>query len=91
MEGRFHVSGFNIEKTLKYRNVCQNERLAFVIDDLVSVEPWAPRGLKVHGIGRIISGLGGTPLIEITPTRKWSWGINEPTFDKDGKPVSDKA
>jgi pyridoxamine 5'-phosphate oxidase family protein len=34
-------------KRKKYRDVLHNPRVAFVIDDLASVNPWMPRGIEI--------------------------------------------
>ena len=44
-----YTSGFDIAKTVRYRNIKENPRATVVIDDLATVNPWAPRGLKVIG------------------------------------------
>ena len=51
----FYVGGHNLERTLKYRNVLANRNVAFVIDDLVSMDPWTVRGIKVHGVAEIVT------------------------------------
>jgi pyridoxamine 5'-phosphate oxidase family protein len=45
----FYVVGMNILKSTKYKNILKNNKVAFVIDDLKSVDPWDPRGIKVNG------------------------------------------
>jgi len=37
----------DLAKTLKFKNVQTNPRVALVIDDLESLEPFTPRGIKV--------------------------------------------
>ena len=71
----FTVVGIDITQTLKYQNARQNSRAALVADDLASVDPWRPRGVKVHGDVEVVDQ-GERPTLKITPTRKWSWGIN---------------
>jgi pyridoxamine 5'-phosphate oxidase family protein len=44
----FYVGGMNILKSTKYKNVLKNNKVAIVIDDLKSTDPWDPRGIKVH-------------------------------------------
>jgi pyridoxamine 5'-phosphate oxidase family protein len=39
----FYVSGINLLKSTKYKNVQKNPRVALVVDDLKSVNPWEPR------------------------------------------------
>ena len=70
------TSGFDIAKTVRYRNIQTNPRATVVIDDLASVEPWAPRGVKVRGSVRIEDDADGQRF-RITPEVIWSWGINE--------------
>jgi pyridoxamine 5'-phosphate oxidase family protein len=43
----FYVGGMNILKSTKYKNELKNNNVAIVIDDLKSVDPWDPRGIKV--------------------------------------------
>jgi pyridoxamine 5'-phosphate oxidase family protein len=87
---KFFVSGYDITRTYKYKNVKGgNDLVAFVIDDQPSVSPWVVRGIKIHGKAEITEMNGRAALI-ITPLRSWSWGIEEVSF-KDGKPISRKT
>jgi pyridoxamine 5'-phosphate oxidase family protein len=85
----FYVGGMNILKSKKYKNVLKNNKVAIVIDDLKSVDPWDPRGMKIYGIADIVTRQGGymestghpnPQYIRISPKKKWSWGIEEPVF-----------
>jgi pyridoxamine 5'-phosphate oxidase family protein len=87
----YYVSGMNILKSTKYKNVLKNNKVAFVIDDLKSVDPWDPRGIRIYGTADIVSRQDGymergtdhpTPhqYIRIKPEKKWSWGVEEPVF-----------
>lgn len=67
--------GFDITKTVRYRNLQRNPRAVIVIDDLASVDPWAPRGVKVRGTATL-EGAAGRLRIRIVPEVIWSWGIN---------------
>ena len=71
------TAGFDIAKTVRYRNVQANPRAAVVVDDLAAVEPWTPRGIKVRGRVRI-EGDDSGQRFRITPEVIWSWGINDP-------------
>ena len=87
---KFFIGGFDVTKTFKYKNVKNgNVRVALVIDDLASLNPWTPRGVKIHGIAEIGESHGRAVLI-ITPERSWSWGIHKQSF-VDGKPSSRKT
>jgi len=94
LEGdKFVIPSLDMEKTLKYKNIKNgNPKVALVIDDLESVNPWKPRGIKVYGTAEIVERKGrfGRGLyIEITPQRVWSWGIQRPLFEEDRKAVFD--
>lgn len=71
------TAGFDITKTVRYRNIEANPRAAVVIDDLAAVEPWTPRGIKVRGRVRIEGDSFGQRF-RITPEVIWSWGVNDP-------------
>ena len=64
--GTIVTGGFDITKTVRYRNLLANPRATIVIDDLASVDPWAPRGVKVRGAAAIEEGAGGL-RIRIAP------------------------
>lgn len=74
----FYIGGRDITRTFKYKNVQINAQVALVIDDLESVKPWRPRGIKIHGRADLTTHRGyagsGT-YIRIKPEQKWSWGI----------------
>ena len=63
----------------KYRNVLDGHtKVALIVDDLASVQPWRPRGIKIHGTAEVVerSGhFGAGRYLVITPTVSWSWGI----------------
>ena len=84
-----YVSGMNILKSTKYKNVIKNGKVAVVIDDLKTVDPWDPRGIRIYGDADVVTRRGGYiypcvhsehHYIRIRPTKKWSWGIDEPVF-----------
>jgi pyridoxamine 5'-phosphate oxidase family protein len=55
-DGKYlYVGGMNLLKSTKYKNVLKNNKVAIVIDDLKSVDPWDPRGIKVYGTGDIVT------------------------------------
>jgi pyridoxamine 5'-phosphate oxidase family protein len=37
------IRGYNLDESRKFRNIAENGRAAFVVDDLVSVQPWRVR------------------------------------------------
>jgi len=70
----FYFGGWNLEKSLKFRNIRQNNKVAFVVDDLVSVDPWRVSGVEIKGIAEITKR-NGHEYVKITPLRKSSWGL----------------
>ena len=75
------TAGFDIARTVRYRNIGANPRAAVVIDDLAALDPWTPRGIKVRGRVRIEGpgeGEGGGQRFRISPEVIWSWGVNDP-------------
>ncbi|MEU4390981.1 PPOX class F420-dependent oxidoreductase [Kribbella sp. NPDC023855] len=85
-DGRyFYVGGVDPRRTRKVLNVrAGQEKVALVIDDLVSVDPWSPRFLRVYGTAEVVerSGMFGAGVyLRITPTTSWSWHL-------DGRPLS---
>jgi pyridoxamine 5'-phosphate oxidase family protein len=77
LEGDAIVSGgIDITRTVRYRHLRDNPRATIVIDDLASVDPWRPRGVKVRGSATVEERDGGL-RIRIEPEVIWSWGINQ--------------
>jgi pyridoxamine 5'-phosphate oxidase family protein len=84
-----YVGGMNLLKSTKYRNVLENDKIAIVVDDLKSIDPWDPRGIRIYGTADVVTRQGGymestnhpnPHYIRVTPKKKWSWGIEEPVF-----------
>jgi pyridoxamine 5'-phosphate oxidase family protein len=68
------VGGMEFDRTKKFKDVRRSGRAAIVIDDLVSTDPWVPRGIEVRGRAEAIAG--ERPLVRIHPERIVSWGID---------------
>jgi len=43
------IGGHGLSRSKKWRDLRSNPRVAFVVDDLVSVRPWTVRGMEVRG------------------------------------------
>ncbi len=89
----FYVGGITLNRTLKYKNVQYNPKVSLVIDDMESVEPPIPRGVKIHGIADLVTRegyVGAGTYIRIEPKEKWSWGIEGPAI-VEGKPVINRS
>jgi pyridoxamine 5'-phosphate oxidase family protein len=77
------IGGHNFAQRKKWRDVQQNARVAVVIDDVASVQPWTVRGIEIRGEAEILMAGGETvvggfdsEMFRITPKRIVSWGIN---------------
>lgn len=68
--------GMDITKTIRHRHLRENPVAALVVDELASIDPWRPRGIKVRG-SAVIEEVGGGLQIRITPETIWSWGLNQ--------------
>ena len=80
-------SGSAVLETRKFRNVLAgNPEVAFVVDDMVSFDPFIARGIRVYGLaeGPIerVGMVGPGHFMRITPTVSWSWNMA-------GAPVGD--
>jgi pyridoxamine 5'-phosphate oxidase family protein len=73
-------SGETVTSTRKFRNVrAGSHKVALVIDDMVSFDPFIARGVRVYGhAGQPVERVGmvgpGT-YMPITPTISWSWNM----------------
>jgi pyridoxamine 5'-phosphate oxidase family protein len=67
------IGGHDLERSKKFRDVARTGRVAIVIDDLKTTEPWHPRGIEIRGRGEAIAL--PTPLIRVHPERIVSWGL----------------
>jgi len=72
------TAGFDITHTVRYRNISANPRATVVVDDLASVDPWSPRGIKVVGTVAVEEH-DGSPRFRISPQVIISWAINDTT------------
>ncbi len=73
----------------KYRDVANNPKVAFVIDDVIP-EPWQARGIEIRGTGEALptGGQVGTgELIRITPRRIVAWGIETEPYKRNSRNV----
>jgi pyridoxamine 5'-phosphate oxidase family protein len=80
------VGGRNFARSKKYHDVQRSGRVAIVIDDLASVDPWRPRGIEVRGSAE---DLDDPPRIRIHPERIVSWRLDgEDFFARDARTVT---
>jgi pyridoxamine 5'-phosphate oxidase family protein len=81
--GVFDIYGYNMGKSRKFRNVRDNGKVALVVDDIASVNPWQVRGVEIRGTAEALVGQeapGGLSheVIRIHPDRVISWGLESP-------------
>lgn len=69
--------GWNLAKSLKFRNLMANHRVAFVVDEVVSVQPWRVRGVEVRGTAEPLRSSEGVTAVSINPLNIRSWGLEE--------------
>jgi pyridoxamine 5'-phosphate oxidase family protein len=86
--GAIDIAGRNMAASRKFRNVADNGRVAFVVDDLASVQPWRVRCVEIRGRAEAIAepadsayGSPGTgfdgAIIRIHPQRIISFGLGD--------------
>ena len=81
-EDTIDIGGHGFAKSKKFRDVQHEPRVAFVVDDLESVNPWKVRGIEIRGRAEILEA-GQTirpnfdpEMIRIRPERVASWGMD---------------
>ena len=84
-EGTIDVHGFGMSTSRKFHNVEDNGRVAFVVDDVPSLDPFQARCLEIRGWAEAIRTAGTEmrsdgAVIRIHPKRIISFGIND-AFD----------
>ncbi|MGA2504789.1 MAG: PPOX class F420-dependent oxidoreductase [Anaerolineales bacterium] len=80
------IGGHDFAKRKKFRDVHANPKVAFVVDDIVSVNPWRVRGIEIRGRVEVLQTGGAETMpgfapemFRITPKRVVSWGIEAKT------------
>jgi pyridoxamine 5'-phosphate oxidase family protein len=82
--GTIDIGGRAMGATRKFRNVTGNEQVAFVVDDIASVQPWRVRCVEIRGhakalVGQVAPGPGfSAEIIRVYPDRVISFGLDAP-------------
>jgi pyridoxamine 5'-phosphate oxidase family protein len=75
----FYIGGVAWERTRKFRNVKDGHtKVALVWDDLASIDPWAPRFIRVYGTADFVerTGLIGTgTYMRIKAETSWAGNL----------------
>lgn len=87
-DDRFLIGGRDLPATRKHRNVAAgNTKVSLIIDDLASVDPWRPRGIRVFADASAVTRdgmFGHSDYLELLPRISWSWGIVTDHDDFEG-------
>ena len=84
--GTIDIAGYQMSKSQKYRNLAHNNKVAFVVDDITSRDPWRVRCLEIRGTAEqaevpAVRGTAGdqldTAIIRVTPRRIIAFGIDD--------------
>ena len=89
--GTIDIAGYEMSRSRKFRNLARNTKVAFVVDDIPSRDPWRVRCLEIRGTAEQAQ-LDETPrepngdpldtaIIRITPRRVISFGIDDQTTE----------
>ena len=79
--GTIDIGGRNMGASRKFRNLAANPRVAFVVDDLASVQPWHVRCVEIRGHAEALRdedfgpGYSGE-IIRIHPDKVISFGLD---------------
>jgi pyridoxamine 5'-phosphate oxidase family protein len=78
--GTIDIGGSHMAASKKFRNVKRNANVAFVVDDIASLEPWSVRCVEVRGYAEALEAPANSvanppgPIIRIHPQRIISQG-----------------
>ena len=82
-EDTIDIGGHGFAQRKKFRDVQRNPRVAFVVDDLASTDPWRPRMIEIRGAAEVLSDGGATiqsgfdpEMFRIRPQRIVSYGAD---------------
>ncbi len=88
-------AGFTKRK--HYRDLVRNPKVAYVVDDLPSVNPWTIRGIEIRGQAAVLASGGeslvpgfGPDMVRIRPKRIVSWGIESRDAPVAARPATEQ-
>lgn len=93
--GVIDIRGRDMGNTRKFSNVAANGRVAFVVDDIASFDPWVVRCLEVRGTAEALrsqtqlSQYLSAEVIRIHPERIISWGLGTDGQQSSRRNVAD--
>jgi pyridoxamine 5'-phosphate oxidase family protein len=78
------IGGHNMAASQKFRNVAAGSTVAFVVDDIASLDPWTVRCVEIRGDAEALADPTDSaahmpgPIIRIHPRRVLSFGVGGP-------------
>lgn len=80
--GTIDIGGRAMGASRKFRNLAANPKVAFVVDDIASVQPWRVRCVEIRGHAEALRDQGGqqpgfsAEIIRVYPDRVISFGLD---------------
>jgi pyridoxamine 5'-phosphate oxidase family protein len=91
--GTIDIGGRDMVNSQKFKNVARGSRVAFVVDDIASLDPWRVRCLEIRGEAEAIPEPTDSAvpfasgIIRIHPGRIISFGIDPPATSRGKRNV----
>jgi pyridoxamine 5'-phosphate oxidase family protein len=91
------IFGYRMGATRKFRNVAINPNIAFVVDDIRSVDPWIVRGVEIRGVAEALSDHRSTmrgmsnEIIRIHPRLIIAWNVETESTTESDRPEPARA
>jgi pyridoxamine 5'-phosphate oxidase family protein len=96
-EDTIDIGGHRFGKSKKYCDALQNPRVALVVDEVISRDPFRIRGIEVRGTAEVIPnggegrGAGFDPeMIRIRPSHIASWGVDDESIYAKSRSVAQR-
>ncbi|AQZ65078.1 unnamed protein product [[Actinomadura] parvosata subsp. kistnae] len=83
-DGTIVIGGHALGISKKFKNIQRGSTIAFVVDDLASVDPWVARGIEIRGTAVALTDAEppvpyfSREVIRLSPTKIISWGLDGP-------------
>ncbi|OEJ62338.1 hypothetical protein BGM19_34320 [Streptomyces agglomeratus] len=80
--GTIDIGGWDMAATQKFRNVRTRRQVSFIVDDVVSTDPYLERGVEIRGRAQPVPGHGplydgcSADIIRVHPCRIVAWGLD---------------
>lgn len=92
------IGGHGFTGRKKFRDVQRNPGVAFVVDDIASLNPWKVRGIEIRGEAAVLM-TGGREIMpgfdpemfRITPRRIISWGLDGDQFTANARSTGESG